>query len=281
MLAALTFLLVTGCVFFLTLVVFGILARALDRYRERYVVRNVTDLSDMFLFVEPGQIFILNIIVTVVAAVVGLVAGGPMLMSLLAFGGFFAPGGLIRFYRRRRIKRFNAQLVEALQQMANALKAGLTFAQAMEGIAKESQPPIQQEFGLFVKEVKLGVSLDDALMNMARRVGSDDLELMASSTTIARSLGGNMSEMFETISATIRERFRLEGKIEALTSQGRMQGWIVSAMPIALGIILNYMRPDLMAPMFGSFFGYMLVSIIFIMEVIGILLIRRIVNIDV
>lgn len=281
MLAALTFLLVTGSVFFLTLVVFGIMSRALDRYRERYVVRHLTDLSDMFLFVDPGQVFILNIVVTMVFAALGYLFGGVMAMALMSFTGFFMPGTLIRFYRQRRIKRFNAQLVEALQQMANALKAGLTFGQAIEAISRESKPPVQQEFGLFVKEVKLGVSLDDALMNMARRVGSDDLELMATSTTIARSLGGNMSEMFETISATIRERFRLEGKIDALTSQGRLQGWIVASMPVVLGIILNWMRPDLMAPMFNTKFGYLLILIIFTAEAAGILIIRWIVNIDV
>jgi tight adherence protein B len=281
MLAALTFLLVTGSVFFLTLVVFGILSRALDRYRERYVVRHLTDLSDMFLFVDPGQVFILNIVVTMVFAALGYLFGGIMAMALMSFTGFFMPGTLIRFYRQRRIKRFNAQLVEALQQMANALKAGLTFGQAIEAISRESKPPVQQEFGLFVKEVKLGVSLDDALMNMARRVGSDDLELMATSTTIARSLGGNMSEMFETISATIRERFRLEGKIDALTSQGRLQGWIVASMPVVLGIVLNWMRPDLMAPMFNTKFGYLLILLIFTAEAAGILIIRWIVNIDV
>jgi tight adherence protein B len=281
MLASLTFLLVTGAVFFLALVVFGILSRAVDRYRERYVVRQLTDLSDMFLFVEPAQVFILNVVVTIVLSVFGLAVSGLMLGLLLAVVGIFLPGALIRFYRQRRIKRFNAQLVEALQQMANALKAGLTFGQAMEAISREARAPLQQEFGLFVKEVKLGVPLDDALLNMAQRVGSDDLELMATSTTIARSLGGNMSEIFETISATIRERFRLEGKIDALTSQGRLQGWIVSAIPLLVAIILNYMHPELMSPMVGSTFGYLLFATILLMEGIGILVIRRIVNIDV
>jgi tight adherence protein B len=125
------------------------------------------------------------------------------------------------------------------------------------------------------------VSLEEALINMAKRVGSDDLELVATSTNIARSLGGNMAEMFETISSTIRERFRLEGKIDAVTSQGRMQGWIVASMPLFLGMVMNYMRPDLMGPMFDGWFGYILIMGIFLMEGIGILLIQKIVNIDV
>jgi tight adherence protein B len=281
MLASLTFLLVTGCVFFLTLVVTGILSRALERYKERYIVKSTSDLSDMFLFIDPGQVFVLNIAVTILLAGFGFWAGGPLLFGLFAFLGFILPSNAIAYYRKRRIKQFNAQLVEALQQMANALKAGLTFAQAVEAIARETKPPIQQEFSLFTREVKLGVSIDDALLNMAKRVGSDDLELVATSTTIARSLGGNMAEIFETISATIRERFRLEGKIDALTSQGRLQGWIVASMPLVLGTVLNYMRPDLMEPMFQSWFGYILITLIFIMEGIGIFLIRRIVNIDV
>jgi tight adherence protein B len=116
---------------------------------------------------------------------------------------------------------------------------------------------------------------------MGRRVGSDDLELVVVATNIARQLGGNMAEMFETISTVIRERFRIEGKIDALTSQGKLQGWIVAAMPACLGMMLNYMRPDLMEPMMDHIFGYILVFVVAIMEVMGILIIRRIVNIDI
>ncbi len=284
MLSAITFLLITGSVFFLSLVVLGILGRAFERYKERYVVKNMSDLSDMFLFIEPQQILVLDIAVMVLLAGLGFWVGGPLMLFVGGLLGFFAPSTAIKYYRKRRIKKFNAQLVEALQQMSNAIRAGLTFAQSIEAIAKEAEPPLQQEFGLFVKEVKLGVSIDDGLVNMARRVGSDDLELVATSTNIARSLGGNMSEMFETIAKTIRERFRLEGKIDALTSQGRMQGWIVSMMPLVLGLILNWMRPDLMQPMFQGpkwWFGYMLLVGIALMEALGIFLIQRIVNIDV
>jgi tight adherence protein B len=281
MLASIVFLLTAGFVFFLSLVILGILQRAFERYKERYVVKSMGDLSDMFLFVEPAQLLVLNIAVMALLSALGFFVGGPVLLIALGGLGFFLPSAAVSYYRQRRILRFNAQLVEALQQMSNALKAGLTFAQAIEAIARENKPPIQQEFGLFVKEVKLGVSIEDALTNMARRVGSDDLDLVATSTNIARGLGGNMSEMFETISATIRERFRLEGKIDALTSQGRLQGWVVAAMPLILGLVLNWMRPDLMQPMFEHVFGYALVGLIFLMELLGIFLIRKIVNIDV
>jgi tight adherence protein B len=207
--------------------------------------------------------------------------GGLFFASLAAVAGFFAPTIAVRFYRQRRIKLFNAQLTDALQQMSNALRAGLTFQQAMDQVGRESSAPLRQEFGLFTKEVKLGVPVEEALVNMANRVGSEDLELVATSTNIARQLGGNMAEMFETIAATIRERFRLEGKINALTSQGKLQGWIVALMPLGIGLVLNIRNPELMEPMFDTAYGYIVITAIVLLELVGFLFIRRIVAIDV
>jgi tight adherence protein B len=276
-----TALMTTASVFFFCLVMFGVLTKAFEQYQERYVTRSMNDLSDMFLFIDARQMMVLNVSMFFLSGMLGYLALNPVLGVILAGVGFFFPMLLIRFYRRRRIRKFNVQLVDALQAMANAFKAGLTFPQAIEHISKEAMSPLGQEFGLFVKEVKLGVPLEEALINMGKRVGSEDLDLVVVSTNIARQLGGNMAEMFETISATIRERFRLEGKIDAITSQGRMQGWIVSALPIALGVALNYMRPDLMEPMLDHWFGMVLIAAIALMEFLGILIIRKIVAIDV
>src|SRR5438105_8404629 len=219
-LAGIVLLLVTGSVFFFSLVIFGVLSKAYEQYQERYVVKSMNDLSDMFLFIDPRQMLILNIACMCLLGIISYVLLNPLVCVGATIFGFFLPMILVKYYRKRRIKKFNTQLVDALQAMANAFKAGLTFPQAIEHVSREAMPPLQQEFGLFVKEVKLGVPLEEALVNMGRRVGSDDLELVVVSTNIARQLGGNMAEMFETISTTIRERFRLEGKIDALTSQG-------------------------------------------------------------
>ncbi|AGC46388.1 MULTISPECIES: type II secretion system F family protein [Myxococcus] len=281
MLAGIVLLLVTGSVFFFSLVIFSVLSKAYEQYQERYVAKSMNDLSDMFLFIDARQMLVLNIACMCLLGILSYIIFNPILAVVATVFGFFLPMLLVKHYRKRRIKKFNIQLVDALQAMANAFKAGLTFPQAIEHVAREAMPPLSQEFGLFVKEVKLGVPLEEALINMGRRVGSDDLELVVVSTNIARQLGGNMAEMFETISTVIRERFRLEGKIDALTSQGKLQGWIVAAMPAVLGMVLNYMRPDLMEPMMNHFFGWILVVLIAIMEVMGILIIRRIVNIDI
>ncbi|MBZ4417742.1 type II secretion system F family protein [Myxococcus sp. RHSTA-1-4] len=281
MLAGIVLLLVTGSVFFFSLVIFSVLSKAYEQYQERYVAKSMNDLSDMFLFIDARQMLILNIASMCLLGILSYIIFNPILAVIATVFGFFVPMLLVKHYRKRRIKKFNVQLVDALQAMANAFKAGLTFPQAIEHVAREAMPPLSQEFGLFVKEVKLGVPLEEALINMGRRVGSDDLELVVVSTNIARQLGGNMAEMFETISTVIRERFRLEGKIDALTAQGKLQGWIVAAMPAVLGMVLNYMRPDLMEPMMNHLFGWILVVIIAIMEIMGILIIRRIVNIDI
>ena len=281
MLPGIVFLLVTTSVFFFVLVIAGVLSKAYEQYQERYVVKSMSGLSDMFLFIDPRQMLVLNVASMALLGMLAYVMFNPLVGIAALIFGFYLPMLLVRYYRRRRIKSFNTQLVDALQAMANAFKAGLTFPQAIEHVSREARPPLAQEFTLFVREVKLGVQLEEALINMSKRVGSDDLELVVVSTNIARSLGGNMAEMFETISATIRERFRLEGKIEALTSQGKLQGWVVAAMPALLGLVLNMMRPDLMQPMLNHLFGYILVFLIMVMETMGILIIRRIVNIDI
>jgi tight adherence protein B len=280
-LASIAGLLFAGCAFFLGLVVLGILSKAYESYQERYIVKSMNDLSDMFLFIDPRQMLVLNIAAMILFGLFSYLLINPLVAIGATIFGFFFPMLLVKHYRTKRIKTFNHQLVDALQAMANAFKAGLTFQQAIESISKDSMPPLQQEFGLFVKEAKLGVPIEEALNNMSKRVGSDDLELVATSTNISRQLGGNMAEMFETLSTVIRERFRLEGKIDALTSQGKLQGWVVGAMPLILGVVLNYMRPDLMQPMLDHIFGYILVTAIIVMEIMGMLIIRRITNIDI
>src|SRR5437667_7057395 len=260
MAAALVGLFGGTAIFFLAFLALDVLHKAFEQYKLRYVTKSMNDLSDMFLFIEPGQILLLNVASLCGFAAVGYWLGGAFFATVAAVGGFFAPAGAVRYYRVRRIKLFNTQLTEALQQLANALRAGLTFQQAMDQIGRESTAPLRQEFGLFTKEVKLGVPIEEALVNMANRVGSEDLELVATSTNIARQLGGNMAEMFETIAGTIRERFRLEGKIQALTSQGKLQGWIVASLPLWIGLFFNWYRPDLMEPMFDPAYGYILVT---------------------
>ena len=279
--ALLVLVLTSGGAFLLVLVAVEVLRKAFEQYRLRYLARSVRDLGAMFLFIDARQLLRLNLAVMLVLAGAGAWMAGPLLAAVSGTAGFFAPAVMVPFYRRRRVQRFDGLLTEALQQMANALRAGLTLQQAMDQVARDAPSPLRQEFGLFIKEVKLGVPLDEALAGMASRVGSEDLELVATSTAVARQLGGNLAEMFEGIAATIRERFRLEGKIAALTSQGKLQGLIVAALPVAVGLFLDSYRPDLIGPMFQTAYGYALVVAIVLLQSAGFLTIRRIVSVDV
>ena len=272
---------VFGSVVLLALVIITVINRGLEQYEQRYLEKGARDLTEMFLFFSPRQILMLTLATAALLSLLGLVIFNWFVALLMGGVGFIVPFYGIRKLRERRIRKFEAQLVDAMVQMSAAFRAGLTLPQAMDNIAQEMPPPLGQEFNLTIKELKLGVLQEEALQNMADRVGSEDLQLVVTSTNVARQLGGNMAEMYDIISATIRERFRLEGRIRALTAQGRLQGWVVGAMPLILGLVLNFMRPDLMEPMIESTFGYFLIGLIIVLELIGIWMIRRIVAIDV
>ncbi len=267
--------------FVLALYVFSIITKALEMYEEKYATKGTATLGDMFLFISPAQLVSITLIIAFILGLLGFVIFGVFGAAVLFAMGFFVPMWGIKIIKKKRLAKFDKQLVDALSQLSAAFKAGLTLQQGMESIAKEVPNPLGQELGLTVKEIKLGLPVEEALENFNDRVGSQDLDLVVTATNVSRKLGGNMAEMFEIIAATIRERFRLEGKIKALTSQGKMQAWVVGLMPLFLGIVLNVMRPDLMGPFLASNFGKIVIAIIFGMEALGIWWIYKIVDIDV
>ncbi|MEL6546112.1 MAG: type II secretion system F family protein [Myxococcota bacterium] len=274
-------LMTAGAVFFLTVVVIDVLRRAFAQYEERYLAKRVSDLSEMFFFVGPRQLVVLTVAVTALGAALGFLLFGPVFTVVLVGLGVSSPTFLVRFYRARRVKLFERQLVDALGGMAAAFRAGMTFQQAMEEIGKSAEAPLSQEFGLTVREIRLGASTEEALENLSRRVGSDDLELVVTAVNTARSLGGNLAEMFDRIADTIRERFRIEGRIRALTSQGRLQGIVIGAMPILVWLAFDAIRPDLTRPMLSHWFGYGMIALVVLMETFGALFIRRVIAVRV
>ncbi len=263
------------------LVALSVLSAGVEEYERKYSVKQTRELGEMFLFVSPRQLLLINICVVAVFIGLGLLAFNTFVTIILGLLGIILPTYLIRWLRKRRVQKFEEQMVDALDQMASAVRARVSMLLAMVNVGKAARARLGQEFGLTQREIKLGVPMDEALVNMADRVGSDDLRLVVTASNICRQLGGNMAEMFENIAVTVRERFRLEGKIRALTAQGKLQGWVVASMPLILGLVLNWMRPDLMQPMLHSWFGYTLIAGVITMEILGVLMIRRIVNIDI
>lgn len=280
MLVLAAILLVAGSVFVFAWQGLVVGAVAIRRYRDRYAGA-LADPREALRFVDRRSLLLLGISAVLPAAAVGFVAVGPVAAVLAGLAAFVAPMVAVRSFRRHWLRRFEAQLVEALGAIAGALRAGLTFSQATEQVARDAPQPLARELAVYGKEVRLGVSQDEALANLSRRVGSDDLELVVVATGIARQLGGNLAEIYDTLAATTRERFRLDGKIEALTAQGRLQGWILAALPLLLGAVLDWLRPDLVGPMLRHPFGWGLFGLIALLELLGLISVRRIVRIDV
>jgi tight adherence protein B len=204
------------------------------------------------------------------------------LTLLGAVAGFFAPRLYVAWRQRRRLQAFNAQLGDAINLMVNGLRAGYSVLQAMEAVARELPPPISVEFDRVVKEQQLGLSLEKALQNMLRRVRSDDLEMLVTAILIHREVGGNLAEILDTISFTIRERVRIQGEIRALTAQQTYSGYVLMALPIALGLILFGINRNYMLNFFTTgILGYLMISCTLVMMLIGFFVIRRIMRIEV
>jgi tight adherence protein B len=198
-----------------------------------------------------------------------------------AFLGYMLP----RFYVGRRIggrlSAFNKQLPDTITLLSNSLRAGSSFLQSIELVSRESQPPMGEEMGRVVREVNLGLGMEEALSNLVRRIRSDDLDLMVTAIGVQQQVGGNLAEILDTIAFTIRERVRIKGEINTLTAQGRMSGYLVAFLPIGIAVTLNFINPSFMQPLFTELLGQILLGVGGVMMVIGFIVIQKIVNIKV
>ena len=188
---------------------------------------------------------------------------------------------LARWLDARRRRKFNEQLPEALATMSNALRAGFSLAQAFDSVVEVGEAPICEEFAILQQQLRIGMSFENALQSMSDRVGSDDLTLVTTAILISRRTGGNVTEIFDKISGTIRSRMKVERKVRTLTAQGRMQGIIVSAMPVFLGVVMTVLKPRMMIPFLLSFNGFVSILGTVVLITLGWLMIRKIIKIDV
>ena len=195
--------------------------------------------------------------------------------------GFFIPRIIVNVTKARRLRRFNDQLGDAINLIVNSLRAGFSMPIAMETVANNMPPPISEEFHRVVLEVGLGIPLENALNNMLRRVPSPDLDLLITAVSVQHEVGGNLAEILDTISFTIRERVRIQGEIKTLTAQGEFTGYLLSALPFILTVVISMMSPEYMEPMFTEPCGWIMFGVAFIIIVLGFIIIRRIIKIEV
>ena len=240
-----------------------------------------------YLAIWGGSIVGVPILLFLLSFVIGTLRN-PVFLILGALVGFWLPRFWLNRRKNGRLKAFNGRLADTITLIANALRAGSSFLQAIEMVVRESEPPISTEFGRVIREVNLGLPFEDALQNMVRRVKSDDLELMATAISVQHQVGGNLAEILDSIAFTIRERVRIKGEIRTLTAQQRLSGYVVGFLPIGLTGVLMLIAPSFMDPMFrkppavfGLPAGMLVLGFGGFMMFLGFMIIRKIVDIEV
>ena len=285
-------LLITLGVAGLSYVMLRALQAGATAYSGAYAQETANAFEDLFLFIPPRRVAELGWgLSAAVFAGVFLLAGGLQSLDKAVPAGVAGlvfsvpmlrfPRLLLAVLKARRLRKFNIQLVDALTGMSNSLKAGFSIMQSFEAIARDGENPIAQEFGALLQQTRVGVSFSEALTNLQERVGSADLTLVCLAVETARQTGGNLTGIFEQIAATIRERFRIENRIQTLTAQGKLQGIVVGIMPLIIAAALMVVDPGMMIPFLQSGAGMAIVAIVAVLLLCGGIIIRKIVRIDV
>jgi tight adherence protein B len=260
----------------------GVTERLGERERSRGRPTLEERLARAGLRLRPSEYIVGQAVGAGVLGVLALLRFGVSLaVPVAAVLGLLVPGLVLRFLIGGRLRHLNAQLGDVLSLMANSLKAGHALPQTLEVIANESRPPIAEEFARCVRELKVGGSMEGALSNLARRTGSEDLELVVTAVLVQLTVGGNLAGTLERIAHTIRERVRTKGEIATATAQGKMSGWIVTMMPIAVAVLLFVISPNYFRPMTQQLLGWIMLVFAGLMILTGNFIIRKIVRIDV
>jgi len=247
-----------------------------------YAAKVERELARADIPLRGSEFVALNFMLLLLGLVSGVVLTRNAAVALaLGIAGGFLPNVYVKWKQGQRLGRLNTQIADALAIMANSLRAGYSFLQAMDMVSREMSPPISDEFSAAMKEMSLGAPTEGALTSLVDRVGSEDLELVVTAVLIQRQVGGNLAEVLDNIAHTIRERVRIRGEIRTLTAQGRLSGIIIGVLPVGLGILLYAINPSYITLLFTNPIGRIMIVMAVIGEIIGALVIRKIVTIEV
>lgn len=223
----------------------------------------------------------LGMLVFLVVGIFGNWIVGVILGFIMAFIGFKAPKIIVDFLVEKRIKAYSMQMVDALQLLSNGIRAGLSVPQAIGMIVEEMPSPISQEFNILLQQNRIGMPLEECFENLAKRVPLEDNDMFVSSINILRETGGNLAETFDTIVEVIRERVRLQQKVDTFTAQGMFQGMTIGAMPYLLGLVYYIQDPASMTPLFTTVIGFIMLFLAVALDIAGIYVIMKIVKIKI
>jgi tight adherence protein B len=217
-----------------------------------YMSRVEEDLARADIPMRPTEYLLLRGVLVAVGYLIGRYGLGYLHSGIiLAIAGFIAPIMFVRVHQNRRRSKFVRQLADALMLLTNSLRSGYGFLKGLELVAKEMGDPISKELNRMLREVNLGTTVDDALLNLGRRVNSQDMDIVIGAYLVQKDVGGNLTEIMEKVAETIRERLRIQGDVRVLTTQGKLSGFIVGLMPVAVCLILVLTAPDYFSTMLG------------------------------
>jgi tight adherence protein B len=241
-----------------------------------------SSLADAFVFVNRQKMAAWSMVAIVGLPILALLLSHSIIIALATVPiALTLPKKYLAHMRKERIDTLEKQLPDALLMLSGALRAGASFPTALEAVVHEAAAPISQEFDLLMREIRLGIDLDVAMRNVEKRIPVPDFMMVTAAVSIAREVGGNLAEALESVARTLREKLQMEGKIKALTSQGRMQGIVMTCLPLFLMLVLRFMEPKAMAPLFNQPVGWATLAVISVMEFLGYKSITKITNIDV
>ena len=247
---------------------------------KRFTVTLTNELTAAGLGDDPIRVLLAWIIIVIVLPMIENLMGVSLLVTLLTVGiSAIGPVVYIGIKKSRRISKFEMQLPHALDIICNALKAGYTFQYSMNHVSEELDDPISEEFLMAFRETQYGAGLSDALRNMARRTSSKDIELLDVAVSVQTSVGGNMIEILQNISATLTAKHDLEEDIKVKTASGKITGILLAVLPVLLLVVLNFMNPDYISIFFEEQIGHFMLAFCAIWEIIGFLVIRKILNV--
>lgn len=249
--------------------------------RDRLTHLSRVQFEELFLFVDTGAFLRWNLLGALAVAACSALLFGPVGVLVAVIASAVAPSVLHRWFRRRRLYAFERQLPDVADSIAGSLRSGMGLGQAIARVAAHQPPPAAQEFALVLREHRLGVALDEALATVAARSGLRDLHMLVAVLGIARDLGGGLAGALERLGASMRRRLAMEDRIRALTSQGRLQGIVMSALPLVLGAVLWVLEPEHMRKLFTEPLGWLTLAGVLLLELGGFVLLRKIVRIEV
>ncbi|KKL99194.1 hypothetical protein LCGC14_1816810, partial [marine sediment metagenome] len=264
----------------------GIVPLALRDQGSAWAERTRVQLERAGLALKLHEYVALRVLMGLLAFIVVLGVGNAGALALVlgivvGVVSYMLPALYVHTRITRQVQKFNDQLDEMLTMVSNSLRAGFGLLQGFELAAEQLQPPMSTELHRLLRDTRMGASIEEALENLSQRVGSYDLDVIITAILIQRSVGSNLSEVLDKVAHTIRERVRIKGEINTLVAQKKLSGWVIGLMPVAFVAMMMIMSFDYMSLLFTDPLGRLMLVIAVVLDIIGILVIKRIVTVDI